>query len=384
MKKNSDFKNISYTNYEMISMFITILSCFFVSYSPIRIIEICGSSSVIGILFVCLVSFIIYFLIVSFVFKNEFDFLEMIKKTYPKIVQKILGIIIYVFAILYSYILISNLLYNLKASIYTKSTIFSLAIFFIVAMYILAKKGFNTIFRIVGYISYIIIIYIIFLLFMSIYRINIFNFVPIMGEGWINLFGTNLLNIGIFAPLIFFLFFGGKVVKTKKRNNKKNFSKIMIIFGLTYSLLMFTFIGTIPIELISSKYTLMLDLSSLISISPITLKLTPIMIFVFSFIIFISSAFCILCGLYSTERLNIVKDYSKYILPTILIISIIFYIEIPLSTYNIIVSVFYAYSIFITFIFPIITLIIYKIRNKGGNRRFEENEKMENIIEEVN
>ena len=68
MKKNSDFKNISYVNYEMISMIITLMSCAFISYSPIRIIEECGSASVIGIIFICLVVYIFYYLILDLYF----------------------------------------------------------------------------------------------------------------------------------------------------------------------------------------------------------------------------------------------------------------------------------------------------------------------------
>ena len=79
---------------------------------------------------------------------------SMIKKVYPPIIQKIISIVIYLFLLAYIYLLISNLVYNLKASIYTKSTLFSIAIFFIIALYMLAKRGFNVNFRIVGYTLY--------------------------------------------------------------------------------------------------------------------------------------------------------------------------------------------------------------------------------------
>ena len=134
MRKNSDLKNISYVNFEMISMIITLTSCAFISYSPIRIVEYCGSASLIGFIFLCLVVYVFYFFIIRGVFKNEYDIFSMIKKTYPPIIQKIIAIIIYLFIILYVYLLISNLLYNLRGSIYTNSTIFSISIFFIVPM----------------------------------------------------------------------------------------------------------------------------------------------------------------------------------------------------------------------------------------------------------
>lgn len=382
MRKNSDLKNISYVNFEMISMIITLMSCAFISYSPIRIVEYCGSASLIGIIFLCLVVYAFYFFIIRSVFKNEYDIFSMIKKTYPPIIQKIIAIIIYLFIILYVYLLISNLLYNLRGSIYTNSTIFSISIFFIVALYLLSKKGFNVVFRIVGYISFTIVLYIIFLFIMSINKIDLNNFFPIMGNGVNDVFIKNLTNSGIFIPLFLFLFFGGKVAQNKKRSVYKNFNIIMLIFTLTYGILMLCFIATIPIEIISSRYTLLLDLSSLISLTPLSLKLTPIMIFVFSLLIFISISFCLLCGLYNIQRLNVVKDYSKYILPSSILLLIMFLIPIPLSTYYIILDIFYISSIAITFAFPLFTLIIYYIKTKGGSKKFN-NKNKEDFIEEV-
>lgn len=383
MKKNSDFKNISYVNYEMISMFITLLACTFISYSPIRIIENCGSASIIGILFICLVTYIFYSFILKGIFKNEYDIFAVIKKVYAPIIQKIIGIVIYIFILLYIYLLISNLLHNLIGSIYRQSTIFSISIFFLVALYILGKKGFNTTFRIVGYISFIIILYIIFLFAMAINNIDINNLFPIMGNGIKGIFFDNLFNTGIFIPLFLFTFFGGKVANKKKRSIYKNFNLIMIIFTLCYTLLIFTFITTIPIEIISSRFTLLLDLSSLISLSPMSLKLTPLMIFVFSLLIFISSTFCLLCGLYNTERLNIVKDYSKFILPSVILLFIMFLIPIPLYFYSVLLEIFYITSIIITFAFPLITLIIYYIKTKGGRKKFNTSKNSPTFIEEV-
>ena len=383
MRKNSDFKNISYVNFEMISMMITLMSCAFISYSPIRIVEKCGSASVIGIIFICLAVYIFYSIILKAVFKNEYDIFSIIKKSYPPILQKIIGIIIYFFIILYIYLIISNLLYNIKGSIYTNSTIFSISIFFIVALYLLSKKGFNATFRIVGYVSFTIVLYIIFLFIMSINKVDINNFFPIMGNGFNDIFVNNLINTGIFVPLFFYLFFVGKVAHNKKRSVYKNFNIIMLVFKLVYAILIFCFIGTIPVEIISSRYTLLLDLSSLISLTPLSLKLTPIMIFVFSLLIFISISFCLLCGLYNIQRLNVVKDYSKYVLPSVIILLIMFLIPIPLSTYYIILTIFYILSIAITFAFPIITLIIYYIRTKGGCKKFNNNKLKEDFVEEV-
>lgn len=383
MRKNSDYKNINYVNYEMISMMITLLSCTFISYSPIRIIKNCGSASIIGILFLAIVTFIVYYFILKAIFKNEYDIFSVIKKSYCPTIQKIISVIIYLFILLYIYLLISNLLYNLRASIYNNSSIFTLSIFFLVALYLIAKKGFNVTFRVVGYISYIIILYILFLFCMAVYKIDLTNFLPLLGEGSQNVFLENLPNIGLFAPIFLFTFFGGKVANNKKRSNYKNFGKIMLIFTICYAILLFTFIGTVPIEIISSRYTLLLDLSSLISLSPLYLKLTPIMVFVFSFLIFISSAFCLLCGLYNIQRLNVVKDYSKYVLPSVIILTIAFLIPIPLSNYNNLVNVFYILSIAITFVFPILTLFIYNIRNKGGTYKFKEDKNMPEIIEEI-
>ena len=203
-----------------------------------------------------------------------------------------------------------------------------------------------------------------------------------MGNGVNDVFIKNLANSGIFIPLFLFLFFGGKVAQNKKRSVYKNFNIIMLIFTLTYGILMLCFIATIPIEIISSRYTLLLDLSSLISLTPLSLKLTPIMIFVFSLLIFISISFCLLCGLYNIQRLNVVKDYSKYILPSSILLLIMFLIPIPLSTYYIILDIFYISSIAITFAFPLFTLIIYYIKTKGGSKKFN-NKNKEDFIEEV-
>lgn len=383
MKKNSDFKNINYVSYEMISMIVTLLSCVFISYSPIRIIKNCGSAAVIGILFLCFVAYIIYFFIIKTTFLNEYDMFSMIKKVYPPIIQKIISIAIYLFLLAYIYLLISNLVYNLKASIYTKSTLFSIAIFFIIALYMLAKRGFNVNFRIVGYISFMIIIYIIFLFIMSIKKIDINNLYPLLGNGPKDLFFNNLHNLGIFVPLFLFTFFGGNVARSKKRSIIKNYNIIMIIFTLCYTLLIFTFITTIPIDFITARYTLLLDLSSFISLEPTSIKLLPIMVYIFSLIIFISTAFCLLCGLYNLERLNVVKDYSKFVLPSVILIIILFLLPAPAIIYNYLIGIFYIVSIIITIAFPIFTIVLYYIKTKGGKKKFKANNKKEKYIEEV-
>ena len=382
MKKNSDFKNINYVNYEMISMLVTLLSCVFISYSPIRIITRCGSASVIGILFLSFVAYITYFFILRGIFKNEYDIFDVIKKAYPPFLQKIFGVILYVCLIIYTYLIISNLLYNLKASIYAKSTLFSIAIFFIIATNMLTKRGFNVNFRIVGYISYFIVLYLIFIFIMSLQKMDLSNFFPILGNGTLNVLGGNLFSIGIFAPLILFTFFGGNVAKGKKRAVYKNFNITMLIFTLSYSLLIFTFIATVPANLTETKYTLLLDLSSLVSLSPLSIKLVPIMIFVFSLILFISSAFCVLCGVYNLERLHVVKDYSKMILPSTILLVILFLIPIPLYIFNKLYNFFYILAIIVSFGFPIITLVIYYIRTKGGRKKFD-SKNLREYIEEV-
>ena len=101
-------------------------------------------------------------------------------------------------------------------------------------------------------------------------------------------------------------------------------------------------------------------------------------------IIAISTSFCLLCALYNIERLNVVKDYSKYVLPSIIILFIAFLIPMPLSTFMFVVDIFYIASISITFAFPIITLIIYYIKTKGGNKKFKETKNSPEFIEEVN
>jgi hypothetical protein len=56
----------------------------------------------------------------------------------------------------------------------------------------------------------------------------------------------------------------------------------------------------------------------------------------------------------------------------------------PLSTFMFLVDIFYIASISITFAFPIITLVIYYIKTKGGNKKFKETKNAPEFIEEVN
>ena len=78
---------------------------------------------------------------------------------------------------------------------------------------------------------------------MSINKVDINNFFPIMGNGFNDIFVNNLINTGIFVPLFFYLFFGGKVAHNKKRSIYKNFNIIMLVFTLLYAILIFCFIG---------------------------------------------------------------------------------------------------------------------------------------------
>ncbi|MEG2310840.1 MAG: hypothetical protein RSB76_02515 [Clostridia bacterium] len=369
MKKNSDFKNISYSNYEFISIFIILLFCCLLSNIPRNILQTCGCASVIGIILICIIVYFMYKGLTKYIFKYEYDIFEMIKKTYPKVIQKIIGIILYIFCMFFVYILISNIVFDLKATTYTLSSVFGLAIYFIIACFLFTRQGFNSIFRIAGYISGLLVLYIVLLTFMSVPFISISNFFPILGNG-INLVSfDNFKNINIFAPLFFILFFG-VTIKKEKRENIKNFNKLFIFVAIPLIMTMIMFVGTMPTELLNTRFTLFFDISRIVTFSTTAVKIAPFMIFIFSMITFIASSFVLLIACMSLQRCGVIKDYTKILIFSNIILAAIMLLPQSLINYNIIQNIFNNFALILCFAFPLLTIFIHNIRFNGLEKKF--------------
>ncbi|MEG1204100.1 MAG: hypothetical protein RSE00_02365 [Clostridia bacterium] len=369
MKKNSDFKNISYTNYEFISIFIILVSCGLISNIPKQILTNCCSASIIGTSVLCIVSYFIYKFINKKIFNYEYDFIEIIKKTYSKPMQSLIAIIIYLFCIFYIYILICNISYNLKTTTYIHSTIFELAIYFIVAAFLVTRNGFNSIFRIAGYVAGAFVIYIFLLFILSLPFLDISHFLPILGSGFKGVFLVNLQNLSIFAPLFFTLLFGGQV-HNYTRNNSKNLNKIMLFCSMLLLVVIIMFIGAMPSQLLSTRSILLFDISRIVSFSTTSIKIAPIMIFTFSFLMFLGISFVLLIGCMVLERLKVIKEYTKVILSSIILITTLLLLPQSLFNFYNIEKQFQICCIIIGFIFPIVTILIYSIKNHNQLQAF--------------
>lgn len=385
MKKNSNFKNISYSNFEFIAIFITLMFCTFISNIINNIIRDCESASIIGTAFLCIISYLAYYFITRKIFENEYDFFEVIKKTYPIALQKIIGILIYLFCAVVIYVMVFNIVYVLKSTTYSLATTSNLAIYFVVALLLVSMKGFNSIFRIAGYICIPILAYIAILFVISLPYISLTNFLPILGTGASSVFGNNLENLAIFTPFFFMLFFGGTIKKQISRDNTKNFKRIFAFSTLTLFFILIMFVGSMPADLLNTRFTLLFDISRIVSFSTVSVRIAPIMIFVFSFIVFLASSFVLLVGCMSLERLNVIKDYSKSIIITIIGIGIFLLMPSSLIQFHHFQLLFNYISIGVAFGFPILTLIIYSIKRfmKKDNTKEKRFETIEKSYQEV-
>ena len=146
MIKNKNTKNISFNNYEFISIFLIILFSLFMSIIPKNIILTCKSASVIGTLFLIIISYIVYYFLTKKTYDNEYDFFVIIKKTFPKIIQIIIGISLFAFALFYVYTSICDVTFSLKNSTYNITPFITIALYFLIALLIMTKNGLNSLF----------------------------------------------------------------------------------------------------------------------------------------------------------------------------------------------------------------------------------------------
>lgn len=363
MKKSSNFKNITFSNYEFVSMLVILMFTNFIGIIPKNIIDDCYSASLLGSLFICIVAYFIFRILVSYLFKREFDFYEVIKKTYPKWACKFIGIVLYLFFMFYTYMVIFSIVFNLKSTTYAISTIFQIALYFLLALFFLTRNGFNTVFRICGYISAPIMIFIFLLFLASIAFLDINNFFPLLGNGIKNVFFKNLRNITIFTQLFIVLLFGGGVQKYQ-RFNLKNYNKIFLFSSIPFLLIIIIFTGSMPPELLTTRSTLIFDISRIIAFTTTSVRLAPLMISFFSFISFISSSFLLLIACMSLERLNVIKDYSKILIFSNLIILVLYILTPSFKSLKILEYIFIYTSLVVSIIFPIVTMIIYSFKKR--------------------
>ena len=370
MKKNSNFKNISYTNFEFISLLIICVFAIFLGNFPEQIVSICGSGSIMGVLVVCFVAYFIYRFTIKKVFENEYDFYEIIRKTYPQWLQKVIGVILYLFCMMVVYIMINNIVINLKSTTYRLSETYELAIYFLLAIFFMARSGFNAIFRIAGYIAIFMVIYFVLLFVLSIPFLDITNFFPLFGNGFKNIFLDNLTNLKIFSSFFFLLFFGGTIFKGKPRAMLKNFHKIFGISSAVLLLIVILFLGSLPLELITSRNSLIFDISRLASFSTTSIKLAPAMIFIFSIITYITTSFIFLVGCMSLERLKVIKDYSKVIILSMALLTLSFFYKITSIDLRNYIHYFGYISNILCFVFPVITVFFYLLKKRPKSKKF--------------
>ena len=376
MIKNKNTKNISFNNYEFISIFLIILFSLFMSIIPKNIILTCKSASVIGTLFLIIISYIVYYFLTKKTYDNEYDFFVIIKKTFPKIIQIIIGISLFAFALFYVYTSICDVTFSLKNSTYNITPFITIALYFLIALLIMTKNGLNSLFRISGYVAHFIFIIISILFIVSLPRIKITNFLPIFGSGIKDVFFINLQNISLFTPLLFTLFFGHNILR-KDKNGKTNknyvksknrINKIMFIFSLTLLMIIILYCGTMPTSLIEGRTALLFDVSRFITYTTTGLETAPFLIAIFSFISFLETSFVFLVGLTFLEKLGVVKDYRKLRYICIIVLFFALLMTSSMSAYIQISSIFNFVSIGVGFIFPIITLILYSLKNRKSKK----------------
>lgn len=365
MDKNNNSKNIYYSTFEIISTFILLTLTLFMYSGPKRIISICGNSGLLGILLITIVTYIVYRIIFKNVYTKEFDFFEVIKGAFSLSIQKIIGIILFLFCMVFTYMIIHYANLNIQNTDYKSSNSFSIYVYYIVALFFVFRHGFDELFKLFGYLSIFVILYILITFAFMLPHLSVYNLFPIFGSSKRSLLLTNFQNIDLFVPLIFILFFNMKIrSKLDDRKNIKNskliLNRIVFITCILFLIITYMFLGSIPVELLNDNLLFFYSQPGLI---------LPINIWLYSLLTFLTAGFISLAGCYALERLHLVENKKKTSNVYLILLAIMLILPKTLINFKLFEQYFSYASIFLAFIFPLFTILIYKIKGVTKNEK---------------
>ena len=226
---------------------------------PQKIIHHCGSSSLLNVLFISLITIgIVSFIILLFKKFTNYDIVDISEFIGGPVLKKIIGVFICLYFIASSSFLIRNFSVVVNCIYYRETTFIFLIIFFIGTAFISNLSGQKSIFRVNVIIVTIMLISLL-ITFISVIPNLVFQRIfPIWGNGFNKTFLTGLGNISSFNGLILIYFICPFLA------DKESFKRVSIISILIISILLLISVACLLLTLsfasnlkdISSFYTL--------------------------------------------------------------------------------------------------------------------------------
>ncbi len=226
---------------------------------PQSILEQCGSSSCLNIIFIT----ILVFLFLAFILKlwkpfGNSDILDISEFLGGKPLKIILGTLFILYFVIISSTLLRNFSEMIKVVYFEKATICLMLLFFLIAACIANRFGFRTIIKCNMIIVPIVLLNLLIAFFCIFSRFEIKRIFPIWGYGINQTFFSGMSNLFAFSGIAY-LYFLKPILKKPADFNKISYSSIGIsamYLLLSVTTLLFSFADVLTINEISPVYLL--------------------------------------------------------------------------------------------------------------------------------
>lgn len=251
--------NSKLSKIEAIAFIVIIILNHIVLNLPKALLDTCGSSTPLNLIFVIILLFIFLSLILKFwnPFGNS-DILDVSEFLGGKILKSILGFAFLCYFLLLTGIIIRNFSEILKLLYLEKAPIILIILVFLIGGIIANRFGFSTITKSNLIIVPLVMISLLIAFFCIFYRFEIRRIFPIFGNGINQTFFSGISNISAFTGLAF-LYFLKPLLKEPKDFNKVTYSSFGIsafYLFLSVTTLLFSFADVLTINELSPVYLL--------------------------------------------------------------------------------------------------------------------------------
>lgn len=244
------------TTIEAVCFIIITTICRIILNLPQSILEICGSSALINIIYISIIAIAFTYVLVK-LFKNfsNSDIVDVSEFLGGKVLKHIISTCIILYLIFFASLLLRNFVEVIHSIYYSEVSIFHLLAFFIITAIISNFFGENSVFKI-NVIVVLVMFLSLFITFISVAPNIVWQRIfPVLGNGANKTFAIGLGNICTFNGLI------GLYFILPILSEKKDFKKISIISVGIISLLLF--LSTACLLLSLSFSTSVKDISSI-------------------------------------------------------------------------------------------------------------------------
>lgn len=357
------------TTFEAILFMIILTTNTLILNMPQKILSLCGSSSVLNVIYISIIAIIFTILICKLFSKFvDSDIVDVSEYVGGKVLKTIIGLFIVIYLITVTGSSLRDFCEILYITYYGKTHIFYIIVFFILTSAIANYLGEPAIIKTNVIVTIIILISLGVIYFSAIPNLVIQRFFPVLGFGAYSTFFSGLSNLTAFNSLF------AIYIIIPMLSEKKNFKKISIIS-----------ITIISILLIASIICLLLSISvstNIDNISPIYTLISnnyysdsiqhPEPLFVFSWILSIISYIniCLMLAIRFLKKVTNLTSKTTFIIPVCIMILIISLIPKNLLVTHNLENFIYNY-IFLPMVFIIFPLILIignlKLKKKTNN-----------------